>query len=73
MARADARLVGITPAMREASGLVKFSQQFPERYFDVGIADQHSVTFAAGSLAATAPRTRAPSISRICAACRTWS
>ena len=48
MARLDARLVGITPAMREGSGLVKFSQQFPERYFDVGIAEQHAVTFAAG-------------------------
>jgi 1-deoxy-D-xylulose-5-phosphate synthase len=48
MARADQRLVGITPAMREGSGLVKFSQRFPERYFDVGIAEQHAVTFAAG-------------------------
>jgi 1-deoxy-D-xylulose-5-phosphate synthase len=48
MARADERLVGITPAMREGSGMVKFSQQFPERYFDVGIAEQHAVTFAAG-------------------------
>jgi len=48
MARADERLVGITPAMREGSGLVKFSQEFPERYFDVGIAEQHAVTFAAG-------------------------
>jgi 1-deoxy-D-xylulose-5-phosphate synthase len=48
MARADERLVGITPAMREGSGLVKFSQAFPERYFDVGIAEQHAVTFAAG-------------------------
>ena len=48
MARADDRLVGITPAMREGSGLVKFSQRFPERYFDVGIAEQHAVTFAAG-------------------------
>src|SRR4029453_1064128 len=48
MAREDKRLVGITPAMREGSGLVKFSQQFPERYFDVGIAEQHAVTFAAG-------------------------
>ena len=48
MARTDKRLVGITPAMREGSGLVKFSQQFPERYFDVGIAEQHAVTFAAG-------------------------
>jgi 1-deoxy-D-xylulose-5-phosphate synthase len=48
MARADSRLIGITPAMREGSGLVKFSQRFPERYFDVGIAEQHAVTFAAG-------------------------
>jgi 1-deoxy-D-xylulose-5-phosphate synthase len=48
MARADNRLVGITPAMREGSGLVKFSQEFPKRYFDVGIAEQHAVTFAAG-------------------------
>ena len=44
----DDRLIGITPAMREGSGLVKFSQQYPERYFDVGIAEQHAVTFAAG-------------------------
>lgn len=48
MARADERLAGITPAMREGSGLVDFSEQFPERYFDVGIAEQHAVTFAAG-------------------------
>src|SRR6185369_12364721 len=48
MARLDKRLVGITPAMREGSGLVKFSQEFPDRYFDVGIAEQHAVTFAAG-------------------------
>src|SRR5438046_3749380 len=48
MAAADARLVAITPAMREGSGLVRFSQAFPERYFDVGIAEQHAVTFAAG-------------------------
>jgi 1-deoxy-D-xylulose-5-phosphate synthase len=48
MAAADARLVGITPAMREGSGLVRFSQEYPERYFDVGIAEQHAVTFAAG-------------------------
>jgi 1-deoxy-D-xylulose-5-phosphate synthase len=48
MARADRRLVGITPAMREGSGLVRFSQLFPERYYDVGIAEQHAVTFAAG-------------------------
>ena len=48
MARADPRLVGITPAMREGSGLVKFSHEFPDRYFDVAIAEQHAVTFAAG-------------------------
>jgi len=48
MAEQDARLVGITPAMREGSGLVNFAQRFPERYFDVGIAEQHAVTFAAG-------------------------
>ena len=48
MAARDSRLVGITPAMREGSGLVKFSQKFPQRYFDVGIAEQHAVTFAAG-------------------------
>ena len=48
MAEADARLIGITPAMREGSGLVEFAQRFPKRYFDVGIAEQHAVTFAAG-------------------------
>ena len=48
MAAADSRLIGITPAMREGSGLVKFAEQFPKRYFDVGIAEQHAVTFAAG-------------------------
>ncbi|HEX3099133.1 MAG TPA: 1-deoxy-D-xylulose-5-phosphate synthase [Usitatibacter sp.] len=48
MARADPRLMAITPAMREGSGLVRFSQEFPDRYFDVGIAEQHAVTFAAG-------------------------
>ena len=48
MAAKDERLVGITPAMREGSGLVKFSQQYPDRYFDVAIAEQHAVTFAAG-------------------------
>ena len=48
MARLDSRLVAITPAMREGSGLVRFSQEFPDRYFDVGIAEQHAVTFAAG-------------------------
>ena len=47
-AHADQRLVAITPAMREGSGLVEFEQQFPQRYFDVGIAEQHAVTFAAG-------------------------
>ena len=48
MAAADENLVAITPAMREGSGLVKFSKVYPERYFDVAIAEQHSVTFAAG-------------------------
>ncbi len=48
MAERDERLVGITPAMREGSGLVAFSQRFPDRYFDVGIAEQHAMTFAAG-------------------------
>ncbi|MEW5862309.1 MAG: 1-deoxy-D-xylulose-5-phosphate synthase [Pseudomonadota bacterium] len=48
MARADPRLIGITPAMREGSGMVRFSEEFPDRYFDVAIAEQHAVTFAAG-------------------------
>ena len=48
MAARDSRLVGITPAMREGSGLVRFSQEYPARYFDVGIAEQHALTFAAG-------------------------
>jgi 1-deoxy-D-xylulose-5-phosphate synthase len=48
MAARDARLVGITPAMREGSGMVEFEKRFPRRYFDVGIAEQHAVTFAAG-------------------------
>jgi 1-deoxy-D-xylulose-5-phosphate synthase len=48
MAKLDRRLVGITPAMREGSGMVRFSQEFPDRYYDVGIAEQHAVTFAAG-------------------------
>ncbi len=48
MATHDEQLVGITPAMREGSGLVRFSERFPERYFDVGIAEQHCVTLAAG-------------------------
>lgn len=48
MATADARLIGITPAMKEGSGLVAFAEQFPDRYVDVGIAEQHSITLAAG-------------------------
>tara|TARA_Y100000994_G_scaffold84305_1_gene69530 strand:+ start:2746 stop:4614 length:1869 start_codon:yes stop_codon:yes gene_type:complete len=48
MAEASEDLIGITPAMREGSGLVEFSKKFPNRYFDVAIAEQHSVTFAAG-------------------------
>lgn len=47
-AAADTRLIGITPAMREGSGLVRFAREFPERYFDVGIAEQHALTFAGG-------------------------
>jgi 1-deoxy-D-xylulose-5-phosphate synthase len=48
MAERDERIIGITPAMREGSGLVEFSKRFPDRYFDVAIAEQHAVTFAAG-------------------------
>ena len=48
MAAVEPRLIGITPAMREGSGLVRFSEAFPDRYFDVGIAEQHALTFAAG-------------------------
>ncbi|MDB5957820.1 1-deoxy-D-xylulose-5-phosphate synthase [Ramlibacter sp.] len=48
MAEQDQRLVGITPAMREGSGMLEFHQRFPDRYYDVGIAEQHAVTFAAG-------------------------
>ncbi|WP_417276689.1 1-deoxy-D-xylulose-5-phosphate synthase [Castellaniella sp.] len=48
MAGADNKLIGITPAMREGSGLVAFERAYPQRYFDVGIAEQHAVTFAAG-------------------------
>jgi 1-deoxy-D-xylulose-5-phosphate synthase len=48
MAARDPRVIGVTPAMREGSGLVEFSKRFPERYFDVAIAEQHAVTFAAG-------------------------
>ncbi len=47
-AATDPRLIGITPAMREGSGLLRFAQEFPERYFDVGIAEQHALTFAGG-------------------------
>ena len=49
MAARDPRLIGITPAMREGSGLIRFSREYPDRYFDVGIAEQHAVTFAAGA------------------------
>ncbi|HOK12717.1 MAG TPA: 1-deoxy-D-xylulose-5-phosphate synthase, partial [Ottowia sp.] len=48
MATQDRKLVGITPAMREGSGMVEFHRRFPDRYYDVGIAEQHAVTFAAG-------------------------
>ncbi len=48
MAKADSRLIGVTPAMREGSGMVRFSAEHADRYFDVGIAEQHAVTFAAG-------------------------
>ena len=48
MAQSDTRLFGITPAMREGSGLIEFEKRFPNRYFDVGIAEQHALTFAAG-------------------------
>jgi 1-deoxy-D-xylulose-5-phosphate synthase len=48
MAASDERIVGITPAMREGSGMVEYSKKFPQRYFDVAIAEQHAVTFAAG-------------------------
>ncbi len=48
MAERDSSIIGITPAMREGSGLVEFSKRFPEQYFDVAIAEQHAVTFAAG-------------------------
>jgi 1-deoxy-D-xylulose-5-phosphate synthase len=48
IAAADSRVIGITPAMREGSGMVRFAHEFPGRYFDVGIAEQHAVTFAAG-------------------------
>ncbi|HCV78600.1 MAG TPA: hypothetical protein DGS68_18055, partial [Pseudomonas sp.] len=47
-AAADAKLVGITPAMKEGSDLIRFAERYPERYFDVAIAEQHAVTLAAG-------------------------
>lgn len=49
MAATDSRLIAITPAMREGSGLIRFAKEYPDRYFDVGIAEQHAVTFAAGA------------------------
>ncbi len=52
MAAREERLMAVTPAMREGSGMVRFSQEYPERYFDVGIAEQHALTFAAGLAAA---------------------
>ena len=48
MAEREPKIIGITPAMREGSGLVEYSKRFPDRYFDVAIAEQHAVTFAAG-------------------------
>ena len=45
MAEKDSKIIGITPAMREGSGMVEFSQRFPKQYFDVAIAEQHAVTF----------------------------
>jgi 1-deoxy-D-xylulose-5-phosphate synthase len=48
MAKRRFPLVGITPAMREGSGMVRFAERVPDRYYDVGIAEQHAVTFAAG-------------------------
>jgi len=56
MAARDERIIGITPAMREGSGLVEFSRRFPERYFDVAIAEQHAVTFAAAGRVRSGPR-----------------
>ena len=69
-AEADSRLVAITPAMREGSGLVEFEQRFPQRYFDVGIAEQHAVTFAAG-IACEARSQWSPSIPPSCSAATT--
>jgi 1-deoxy-D-xylulose-5-phosphate synthase len=63
MAERDPTVVGITPAMREGSGLVEFSKRFPERYYDVAIAEQHAVTFAAGLAAeGLSPWSRSPSL-----------
>ena len=61
MAEQDPRLVGITPAMREGSGMVDFHKRFPTRYHDVGIAEQHSVTFAAGQIGRASCRERVSS------------
>ncbi len=60
----DSKLMAITPAMREGSGMVEFSRKFPDRYFDVAIAEQHAVTFAAGwRLAAISPSWRSTLLS----------
>ncbi len=67
MAERDPKIIGITPAMREGSGLVEYSKRFPDRYFDVAIAEQHAVTFAAG-LAAKASSPSSRSTRRFCSA-----
>ena len=73
MAAADPALLGITPAMREGSGLVRFSQEYPDRYFDVAIAEQHAVTLAAG-MACEAPNRSSRSTPPSCSAPTTsWS
>jgi 1-deoxy-D-xylulose-5-phosphate synthase len=69
MAGQDARFVGITPAMREGSGMVEFEQRFPDRYFDVAIAEQHAVTLAASPATACDPWS--PSIRPSCSAATT--
>ena len=70
MAERDPRVVGITPAMREGSGLVEFSKRFPDRYFDVAIAEQHAVTLAAG-MACEGARPWSRSTRRSCSAATT--
>ena len=67
MAARDPRLVAITPAMREGSGLVRFAAEYPDRYHDVGIAEQHALTFAAG-LACEARNPSSPSTRLSCSA-----